>query len=260
MADVGDFRWAARNGAKAAVRDRDMERDWSRPKSMSVLPSTAFRISSARRRRQAAERTRRMATRPRHQVQSRSAADPRSPARALRRQALVLASPLPDQGLSLSAHRSRQARRKGRRFRNRGHCARLHGARRSDRLRGHAQARFLRRWLRRGNAAAAGARGRAPASPISNREFFRELGLVGPATPIATTVHSSQVVADSDVVMEGHDSALHFIATELELIAAQSSYSQPAGVDWDKVRPDQFTDIPFLSALRQTIERRKRTT
>ena len=88
---------------------------------------------------------------------------------------------------------------------------------------------------------------------------FRELRLVSPLTPIATTVHSSQVVANSEVVMEGHDSALHYIATELELIATRTPYPQPEGVDWDKVRPDQFADIPFLSALRETIERRKRT-
>ncbi len=88
---------------------------------------------------------------------------------------------------------------------------------------------------------------------------FRELGLVSPATPIATTVHSSQVVADSEVLMESHDSALHFIATELELIATRTLYPQPQGVDWDQVRPDQFRDIPFLSALRLTIERRKGT-
>ena len=87
---------------------------------------------------------------------------------------------------------------------------------------------------------------------------FRELGLVGASTPIATTVHSSQVVADSEVVMESHDSALHFIATELELIATRTEHPQPSGVDWDKVRPDQFVDIPFLSALRDSIERRRR--
>ena len=51
-------------------------------------------------------------------------------------------------------------------------------------------------------------------------------------------------------------SALHFIATELELIATRTEHPQPNGVDWDKVRPDQFADIPFLSALRDTIERR----
>jgi len=89
--------------------------------------------------------------------------------------------------------------------------------------------------------------------------IFRELGLVSPATPIATTVHSSQVVDDSAVVMESHDSALHAIATELELIATRTRRPQPSGVDWDKVRPDQFADIPFLSALRDTIERRRRT-
>jgi len=89
--------------------------------------------------------------------------------------------------------------------------------------------------------------------------LFRELGLVSSATPIATTVHSSQVVANSEVVMESHDSALHYIATELELIATRTEHPQPSGVDWDKVRPDQFADIPFLNALRDTIERRRRT-
>ena len=87
---------------------------------------------------------------------------------------------------------------------------------------------------------------------------FRELGLVDSATPIATTVHSSQVVDDADVVMEGHDSALNYIATELELIDTRTTHTQPAGVDWNKVRADQFEDIPFLKDLRETIESRKR--
>ena len=87
---------------------------------------------------------------------------------------------------------------------------------------------------------------------------FRELGLVDSATPIATTVHSSQVVDDAAVVMEGHDSALNYIATELELIDTRTTHRQPPGVDWSKVRPDQFEDIPFLRDLRETIESRKR--
>jgi 5-formyltetrahydrofolate cyclo-ligase len=87
---------------------------------------------------------------------------------------------------------------------------------------------------------------------------FRELGLVDASTPLATTVHSSQVVEDSEVVMESHDSALDFIATELELIETKTPYPQPQGVAWDKVRADQFADIPFLSALRRSIENRKR--
>jgi hypothetical protein len=62
-------------------------------------------------------------------------------------------------------------------------------------------------------------------------------------------------VADSEVVMESHDSALNSIATELELIATRTEHPQPKEVDWAKVCPDQFADIPFLSALRDTIER-----
>jgi 5-formyltetrahydrofolate cyclo-ligase len=57
--------------------------------------------------------------------------------------------------------------------------------------------------------------------------------------------------------MEGHDSALNFIATELELIDTQTPYPQPAGVAWEKIRPDQFADIPFLHSVRAAIEARK---
>jgi 5-formyltetrahydrofolate cyclo-ligase len=88
--------------------------------------------------------------------------------------------------------------------------------------------------------------------------IFRELGLVDASTPIATTVHSSQLVEDEAVVMEPHDSALHFIATELELIETRTRFPQPDGIDWEKVRSDQFAEIPFLADLRRSIERRRR--
>jgi 5-formyltetrahydrofolate cyclo-ligase len=105
-----------------------------------------------------------------------------------------------------------------------------------------------------------GRRGKGAGFADLEQGVFRELGLVSSSTPIATTVHSSQVAANSEVVMESHDSALLFIATELELIATQTAYLRPEGVAWDKVRLDQLTDIPFLSALREEIERRERTT
>jgi 5-formyltetrahydrofolate cyclo-ligase len=87
---------------------------------------------------------------------------------------------------------------------------------------------------------------------------FRELGLVDASTPIATTVHSSQVVEDSDVLIESHDSALNYVATEMELIETRTAHRQPEGVDWNKIRADQFEDIPFLKTLRESIENRKR--
>ena len=61
--------------------------------------------------------------------------------------------------------------------------------------------------------------------------IFRELGKVGPATPIATTVHSSQVVDDRSLPMMPHNSALHYIATERELIETGTpSASRPASI------------------------------
>jgi 5-formyltetrahydrofolate cyclo-ligase len=86
---------------------------------------------------------------------------------------------------------------------------------------------------------------------------FRELGKTTADTPIATTVHSSQVVDEPRVVMEAHDNALAFIATESELIATGTRHKQPDGVDWARVRADQFADIPFLNDLRVAIEARK---
>lgn len=83
--------------------------------------------------------------------------------------------------------------------------------------------------------------------------IFRELGKVGRDTPIATTVHSSQVVEDSRVVMDAHDSALDWIATEADLIETATVFPQPEGVAWDAVREDQFRDIPFLAELRARL-------
>lgn len=87
--------------------------------------------------------------------------------------------------------------------------------------------------------------------------IFRELGKTTADTPIATTVHSLQVVAEAKVVMEAHDNPLTFIATESELIRTGAHGSASAGVDWARVRADQFADIPFLQELRASMEARK---
>ena len=87
--------------------------------------------------------------------------------------------------------------------------------------------------------------------------IFRELGLVGPGTPMATTVHSSQIVDDRRVVIEPHDTPLDYVATETELIVTGNTDPRPTGVSWEFVRPDQFDGIPFLKDLRDRIRARK---
>jgi 5-formyltetrahydrofolate cyclo-ligase len=83
--------------------------------------------------------------------------------------------------------------------------------------------------------------------------IFRELGKLPDATPVVTTVHSSQLVLDDIVVIESHDSPLDMVATELELIRTGSTARKPMGVDWDRVRADQFETIPFLAELRDRM-------
>jgi 5-formyltetrahydrofolate cyclo-ligase len=83
--------------------------------------------------------------------------------------------------------------------------------------------------------------------------IFRELDKLKPDTPITTTVHSSQVVDDARLPMMPHDSALHFIATEKELIDTRTEFGQPKGVDWERVQPDQYEAIPFLKGLRKKL-------
>lgn len=87
--------------------------------------------------------------------------------------------------------------------------------------------------------------------------IFRELGIVGDATPIATTVHSSQLVDETRVVIEAHDTPLDLIATEAELIRTDHTGRRPGGVDWNRVQPDQFESIPFLKSLRDRMLKRQ---
>jgi 5-formyltetrahydrofolate cyclo-ligase len=72
---------------------------------------------------------------------------------------------------------------------------------------------------------------------------FRELGLVSSSMLIATTVHSSQVVADSEVVMESHNTALDYIATELELIATRTEH--PQRKEWIRPRFARISSPTF---------------
>jgi 5-formyltetrahydrofolate cyclo-ligase len=85
--------------------------------------------------------------------------------------------------------------------------------------------------------------------------IFREVGTVTPATPVVTTVHSSQVVADDEIPMLDHDSPLDWVVTEREAVETRTGYARPTGVAWDVVQPDQYAGIPFLHALRERLER-----
>lgn len=83
--------------------------------------------------------------------------------------------------------------------------------------------------------------------------LFRDLGKIDDTTPIATTVHSSMVVADERLPVMEHDALLNWIVTQDEVIETNPQKPQPGGVHWDLVLPDQFESIWFLTDLKEKI-------
>ena len=54
--------------------------------------------------------------------------------------------------------------------------------------------------------------------------------------------------------MEDHDTPLNMIVTPSGIIHTKSAYPQPGALDWGKLQPDQYENIPFLGKLRRELE------
>lgn len=80
--------------------------------------------------------------------------------------------------------------------------------------------------------------------------MLREVGLIQQETPIVAAVHPIQIVDNDRLPMDAHDSPLNWIITPDEVIATNTPLPQPAGLDWDRIRPEQYDQIPILRKLR----------
>lgn len=78
----------------------------------------------------------------------------------------------------------------------------------------------------------------------------REAGLVGPDTPVATTVHELQVVEPGTIPMTAHDIPLDLIATPGRTITPEARPGRPGGVDWSLLTEEKIGSIPLLRRLR----------
>lgn len=81
--------------------------------------------------------------------------------------------------------------------------------------------------------------------------LLRETGLVGEDTPIATTVHSVQVVRPTRLPMEDHDISLDIVVTEQRVIRCTERPPRPQGVLWDVLDDAKRDAIPVLRRRRQ---------
>ncbi len=77
--------------------------------------------------------------------------------------------------------------------------------------------------------------------------LLREHGKVDAHTPIATTVHSAQVLPAHTVPMLEHDISLDLVVTPRRVIRCRRAYERPAGVLWDRLEDDKRAAIPALA-------------
>jgi 5-formyltetrahydrofolate cyclo-ligase len=81
--------------------------------------------------------------------------------------------------------------------------------------------------------------------------MLRELGLADEQTPIATTVHSVQVVPARSLPMTEHDISLDVIVTPEKTIRCSQRPPRPSGVLWDHLDEDKRDAIPVLRDRRE---------
>jgi 5-formyltetrahydrofolate cyclo-ligase len=79
----------------------------------------------------------------------------------------------------------------------------------------------------------------------------KEFGIVNENTPTITTVHPLQIL-DYELPMEKHDVPMDYIITRDNIIATNTNYSKPKGIDWDKIG-DKIKEIPFLKKLKNSV-------
>jgi 5-formyltetrahydrofolate cyclo-ligase len=76
----------------------------------------------------------------------------------------------------------------------------------------------------------------------------RELGVVGPRTPVLTTVHELQVVRAA-IPMTAHDVPLDLVVTPERVIRAPRRRAKPRGIRWDELTTAQLAAMPLLQRL-----------
>jgi 5-formyltetrahydrofolate cyclo-ligase len=77
---------------------------------------------------------------------------------------------------------------------------------------------------------------------------LREFGVVGEATPVATTVHELQV-RDESWPTDPHDVPLDLVVTP-ERTVETGAAGKPLGIDWDLLADDRVAEMPLLERLR----------
>ncbi len=78
--------------------------------------------------------------------------------------------------------------------------------------------------------------------------ILREVGTIGPDTPVVTTVHDLQVL--EYIPRSKHDVPVDVIATPTRLFRTPRQ-EKPTGIDWEKISDELLEEIPLLRRLKE---------
>jgi len=79
--------------------------------------------------------------------------------------------------------------------------------------------------------------------------ILRELSLIDESTPIFTSIHDFQLIANAP--REDHDLVIDFIFTPRRALRIKRKYPQPKGILWEKLTDHQIREMPVLLELRK---------
>ncbi|MFD1713507.1 5-formyltetrahydrofolate cyclo-ligase [Amnibacterium flavum] len=75
------------------------------------------------------------------------------------------------------------------------------------------------------------------------------LGVASQDTPIVVACHDVQVV-DEELSASANDTIVDWIVTPTRVIEVKNDRTKPIGIDWDRLRADQFASMPPVRALK----------
>jgi 5-formyltetrahydrofolate cyclo-ligase len=77
-------------------------------------------------------------------------------------------------------------------------------------------------------------------------------GILGPDTPVVTTVHPMQVL-EEELPWTQHDVPLTYVATPDEVIRCDGEWPRPTGIYWEDLEEEKIAQIPLLRKLREDL-------
>jgi 5-formyltetrahydrofolate cyclo-ligase len=84
-----------------------------------------------------------------------------------------------------------------------------------------------------------------------------EIGIITPDTPIITTIHPLQIVADR-FALKPHDIPVDFIVTPDEIIDCKTKLAKPQGIYWEYLDHEKIDAIPLLKKMKARLKNRRK--